>query len=300
MIQIYLKNIQTIDEFLFKFPEKGVVQFTGNNSNGKSILGKAVSRVVLQMLVHDDKRLPLIQDGKDSALVNMAYNKRGLIVNIDKDANKTYYGLIRENGEKVIRHLREGGITEILREFGFVVYGKNLVCLQICETFGLMPFINTPDTINGEIVNSVTTDIPSEQFLENYKITFKEAKALMNNYKREITSCETALSMREPKDVSGLKELIERSKVVQEKATYLKRAEHIILEPFPKLEFHYKKAEKLDMLPLITRYTKSPKLFNLDKYFVDMRKIREGRCPTCGKPMLSNCSHDKVQSGGAQ
>lgn len=291
MIQIYVKNVQAIDEYTFKFPDHGIVQFRGNNSNGKSILGKIVSRAVLQMLAYDDKRLPLIQDHKESAILSISCNKRSLVVNIDKDINKTFYGLIRENGEKVIRHIREGGISEILREFGFVVYGKNLVCLQICETFGLMPFINTPDTLNGEIVNSVTTDRPSEQFLENYQITFKEAKSRLNVYKRDEDLCDNAISSRQLKDITGYAELIERAKAVKEKHSYLLHIPQITVQPFPKMEFSIKKVSALDIIEMPIQLHKVNSIYSLDKQIVDMEKIKRGKCPTCGQPMLSK-SHN--------
>lgn len=286
MIQIFLENVQTIDKYMFEFPERGIVQFRGNNSNGKSILGKAISRIVLQLLIYDDKRLPLIQDGKQSATVSMRYNNKGLVVNIDKDVNKCFYGLIRENGEKVRRGLREGGISDMIREFGFVVYGKNLVCLQFCETFGLMPFVNTPDELNGEIVNSVTTDIPSERFLENYNITFKEAKARLNAYNREIDTCQATIDSHKIKDVSGYSELIARAKDVMAKRSYLKPAFHVTLEPFPKMEFKIKKVSRLDKIEMPVHLVKINHLFSLDKNIVEMKKVKEGKCPLCGKPLL--------------
>lgn len=286
MLQIYLENVQTIDQFLFKFPDRGIVQFRGNNSNGKSILFKAVSRIVLQMLQYDDKRLPLIQDGKHNATVSFVYNNKALVVAINEDVNKTVYTLVRQDGEKVHRRVREGGISEMLREFGFVVYGKNLVCLQICETFGLMPFVNTPDTLNGEIVNSVTTDIPSEQFIDNYKLTFKEAKSRVQLYKREIATCQATIDNRKIKDVTGYAELIARSKEVQKRNTYLKRVEQITLEPFPKLEFVIKPIPKLGRIPIVQRMNTVNKLYNLDQQIVDMKKIKNGKCPMCGRPFL--------------
>lgn len=286
MIEIYLENVQSIDKYMFEFPERGIVQFRGNNSNGKSILGKAISRIVFQQLLHDDKRLPLIQDGKQSALVTMRYNNRGLVVKIDRDVNSSFYGLIRENGEKVRRGLRDGGIDALLREFGFVVYGKNLICLQVCETFGLMPFINTPDVLNGEIVNSVTTDIASEQFIESYNVTFKEAKQRMTAYNREIDACQAAIDSHKIKDITGYRELIDKASVVLLKHEYLQHVDHITLEPFPKMEFNLRKVAPLGKLPIVKQLLHVNKLYSLDKTLLELSKIKNGTCPMCGRPLL--------------
>lgn len=291
MIQVYLKNIQSIKEYTFRFPDSGIVQFRGDNNNGKSILTKVISRCVLQKIQYDDKRLPLINDGEESALFSMLYNERTLVVQLHKDVNKTFYGLIRANGDKVVRHIREGGITELLREFGFVVFSNNLICLQICETFGLMPFINTPDTLNGEIVNSVTTDVPSEKFIENYALTWKEAKRRVTLYKNEISQLQAKLDSTYTYDLSSYHSLIQRSKEVQEKHAYLKRCQPITLKPFPVLEFRLKKMAPLKQLPIITYLEKMKPLYSLDSIIVDLKKIRDGKCPTCGRPFLEGREH---------
>lgn len=283
MIEIYVKNIQAIEEYKFSFPEKGIVQFRGNNSNGKSILGKVLSRIVLQQLKYDDKRLPLINDAVEQATVTMFYNKKTLVVQLDKDVNKTFYCIIREDGEKVLRFVREGGITEILREFGWVVYSNNMLCLQICETFGLMPFVNTPDTLNEEVVRSVITDMPCEIFVENYKTTYKEAKAQLKIRQAELKSVQNQLANTKLTDTTGYAEQIKKCREIIRMGNMIKRHKHVMLEPFPDCRPTARRFPHVEIPQFPQPMRHFELLPNLDYLLADMRKLRDGKCPTCGR-----------------
>jgi len=287
MIEIILKNIQTIKAVHFKFEEAGVVQFFGQNSNGKSILAKVMSKVVFQQLGYDDKRLPLIRDGEECGTFGISWNGYTLIVYIHREVNKTGYQLIRPNGESVTRFARDkDGIPDLLKEFGFRIYGENDVCLQICETYGRMPFVNTSDETNEGIVNSVTTDEASEQFLVDHDKFHKEAKEHYKTAKTRLLNIQAELEKIELKNVTGMQEVVDRLAECCERAKYLKRIEHATLDLLPKLKFDLVKCEHIPNVPMLVHYQKAEYIPDVTEIFREMKKIREGVCPACGKPFI--------------
>lgn len=289
MIQVYLKNLQTIDEYVFKFPDTGLVQLFGDNSNGKSILCKALKAVVMQTLKYDDKRLPLISDDEQEGVFGISANGASLIVVINRVADNCVYQLTRANKERVTRRIREDGIDEMLREFGFLIYDKRSICLQLCETFGARPFVNTSDLANGEIVNSVITDVPSEHFIESYKLTFKEAKLQIDSYKMELTRLQTSMEASKPKNVAGASELAARMKKCFEINANFKHYDEIKIDYVPVLHFDMEPFDEIK--PMFMPYIidcKIDEIPSLDYIMADLDKMERGYCPECGRRYLED------------
>ena len=287
MIQVYLKNIQAIGEYMFRFPDHGIIQFFGDNSNGKSILGKALSAIVFQKLKHDDERLPLINDNAQDALFGIQYGGKQLIVVIHRIMDNCIYQLVREDGSKIARKLLDDGIDEMLREFGFLIYDKRQICLQFCETFGAMPFVNTSDASNGEIVNSVITDIPSEQFIESYKITFNEAKVMMKQYNDTIVAHQRRLDMIKPINTDGFSELARRMKRCFAINRAMPHIEEIDIDFVPILHFDIPEIQEVEeeYIPYFVDY-EAKEISSYDLMFDELNKLARGVCPTCGKRFL--------------
>lgn len=310
MIQFYLNNIQSIKEHQFNFEDTGIIQFKGNNSNGKSILVKVLRAVVLQQLARDEKRLPLINDNCEMGKFAVAYNGQVLMVILHRDINRTCYMLKRKNGEQITRHVRDGGIDKLLQEFGFCIFGKNDICLQFCETYGLMPFINTPESIDSQIVNSVTTDETSEHFLEAYQQTYKEAQRQYKSYQAELSTVEARLAGIQIHDTHDYKELI----TIAERLLKI----HEYMKPIEKLALHEKPEPVVRMMPLSNlpllhkpedlvkmsfmkklsgqmpplHVSISARLKSLDSLLEKIAVIDAGKCPTCGQ-RLESCNHDR-------
>ena len=295
MILVSLQNCQSIDKVTFKFEDHGIVQFLGDNSNGKSILGKVMRAVVLQLLKYDDERLPLINDAAKQASFLMQWNNKILVAIIDRDINCCLYQLVREDGSKVTRRVREDGIDEILREFGFLVYDKRNVCLQFCETFGPMPFINTSDTCNGEIVNSVITDIPSERFIESYKATFAEAKNMQKRYKTELASIQNKIDALRIRDTTGFMEkankmfgLIALYRLFNQLPTVN------IVNLIKPEENHFYDIPLIPMPYMPPDIPEVPDIPYFTPILVKIKTMESGKCPTCGRNTLEEVNDGHV------
>lgn len=288
MIAFRLRNIQSIVDQQFEFPDdKGLVQFLGHNSNGKSILGKVVSLVVFQQVPDDEERLPLIRDGEEEGSFSMQWGNKVLGVLINRDVNKCLY-IYKEGEQDPIRRLvKQGGIDQIIRKMGFLVYGKNEVCLQLCETYGPMPFVNTRKSLNGEIVNACCTDLSSENFIKNYAETFREAKKIMNSYKVDIARNEAIIESTGYKNYEGLDKIITELKVLYRRGCSMPYVELSELNPPTCVRTDLDYIGRVDLqVPLCLDVVE-----NINPMLNLVLKIQEmyrGKCPTCGRYLMED------------
>lgn len=287
MIAFRLQNIQSIVDASFIFEkEHGLVQFIGNNSNGKSILGKVISTVVFQQLTSDEDRLPLIRDNEQHGSFSMQWNNKVLGVIFHTDINRCVYIYQEGDNEPIRRGVRQtDSISKMLRSMGFLIYGRNEVCLQICETYGAMPFINTHKLLNGEIVNACCTDISSENFIKNYNQTFKVAKKMFNAYRTDIDKCDAVIESTNYKNYNGLREIIIQLRLLYERG---KNMPYIVLDelnPPTYLRTDLDCIDIINLYPPICLETVGL-LNNLLNIVKDIQDVYLGKCPTCGRRLV--------------
>ena len=320
---ITLDNIQSIEHAVYDLPDKGFVKIEGGNSNGKSILVKSIGAITSLQIMDTEKRRALINDNCNSGSVIIEYKGKSLLVKLHEDRNSCFVALIRENGEKIIRTFRDGGIEELLNEFGFRIYNKNQICLQVYETFGLMPFCNTSTEVNGEIVEAVTEDAIAKDFLKNFKeVTYKRIKEMVKNINEKI---EGIKRVKESLLVFNYREYEKRSAILREKLEVLMNLEPVEINmPKPPLNTELldvwcKPLEELALpvnfelldimcspikelalpvtipvcesvntlrLPIVIPTCES--MSDLSNILEEVHTILGGVCPTCGKQLISN------------
>ena len=134
-MNIILKNVQSIKDAEYNLPDTGLVQIVGPNSAGKSILFRALSAVVTLGMMDNEKRNAIINDEADECIIFIKYKERALYVKLHRERNKCIVLLERGDGTQVKRFFRDGGIPELISEFGFATYSHNSICLQLFETF---------------------------------------------------------------------------------------------------------------------------------------------------------------------
>jgi energy-coupling factor transporter ATP-binding protein EcfA2 len=303
---ISLKNIQSIREARYEFPETGIVQICGDNSNGKSILFKAISAIVNLKMFDEDERCALINDNAVSGSILIENKGSVLFANLTRERNGCSVTLVRETGEKITRTFRDGGITELIEEFGFRCYDKNNICIQLYETFGPMPFVNTPTSVNGEIVEAMTEDSTAKLFLKNFKeITHPIARKGMKEYNDKISQYEQIRDTITVYDediyrgyyekLSNYYHLLQNLRVVEiEEMEIIKPLEYANIKPLqleqlnipPKVQTVDVPVPDVRVMPVSKFYNECCGVKSLSGIIGEMSKIRNGVCPTCGKPLL--------------
>ena len=303
-MQVRLRNIQSIQCADYVFPETGVVQIAGANSNGKSILIKAVSAVATLKILDQDERDAIIRDGCQEGSIIMEYKGKVLVVTLNRERNLCMVGLQRVDGTQIKRTFRDKGIPELLHEFGFRCYNDNTICLQVYETFGQIPFVTTSTKVNAEIVKAITEDSVARTFLNNYKeITYKGMREQMKAYNDAIANKQR---LKDTIVVFNHMKYQNFYDIMKEKYNVLKYLDYIELDyinpPACELEVIDVPNMDFDEIPIPPEVNiinlSVPKLGYLQyKDAVEvpgdvddmlqevehLDSILEGRCPTCGK-----------------
>lgn len=288
MLTIQLQNVQAITEAAIEIPDNSIVEFTGENSNGKSIISKVIERLTAGDLRNKDIRRTIIKDGCDTALILFTSKEWDLLLNLTIELAGSRIGLRRVGEEQwIIRPLSDSdGCAELIYMFGFRTYSKGDICLQLAPTFGAIPFITTSGATNAEIVQDITTDKVADEFLQTFKnITFPLLKDTLARKKTEAAALQTVLDNLHPYDWEVYEELQNKIRPV-----YFALRDYNEIEiadiPIPFLKIYPYKETVINNIPVINVYNIFDYINNPESEIENYIEIMNGRCPTCGKPLM--------------
>lgn len=321
-MQVRLHNIQSFKDVVYDFPDTGLVQIIGDNSNGKSILGKVFTAIAELKFTIQEERDSLIRDGEESGYAIIVYKGKCLSILLHRQRNNCYVKLKRTNGEEVVRTIREGGLEMLVAEFGFRVYGKNAIVLQVHETLGSVLFVNTSPSLNFEAVDAVTTDTVAQQFLTNFKEqTHKKAKQLLQEYNAKAEAAKRlagTLVMYDHAAYQGIHDKMERAYNVLKHLELLELEEVDVLRPASILGLPQLNMPEVSISPevkllclgeldvpevaLLPKVQFIGQAVEIDDIYEPVRNLYEvmnGRCPVCGRPLL-DCAKDRDGQEGVR
>ena len=292
MFKVVIKDIQAIHDAEVVLNDNTITEFVGDNNNGKSVTAKIVQYLTSGDIMHKDVREALIRDGANQGIVLFQWNKKQLALCVAIESRDSYVIYCPNSDEPtkcVKRYFNEKGIDVILEKFGFRVYNKGEVCLQVSPTWGPIPFVTTNGATNYEIVKDIEVDKVAEEFLETFeKITYPVFKNMSKNYKLRIEEKRNALSLIDQYDWAAYgriaKEIREVYGVISGYTYYMPG--HIALcQPVEVVSVNPYVPSRMELFscPQIIYRPKS-----IMDTIVNLRKINEGVCPTCGRPLMES------------
>lgn len=294
-MEILLHNIQSIRDAKLEFPETGIVEFVGDNSNGKSILEKTLSAIVSGDIEDEEERRTLVSDGETSGYVIMLRGQKCLSINIDHVRDKTIFQYTPDINNKeamITRTLREGGVKDLVEEFGWKVYDDGAICLQLYPTFGHIPFINTSTKVNAEITDDVLRDKIAEKFMGNYEgTTYKLAQQKIKEMKQRKQLLEENIAGMHLYDYQAYEELRER---IQRCKDFFECYVELTLEPLPiipKVRVISIPQVELNEIPIVKPAPTGMRLEDASDILSQISDVLKGRCPTCGRLMVEPHTH---------
>lgn len=280
-MRIELVNIQSIAHAVYDIPETGVTQIKGENSNGKSILIKAVAFVAKTLIEDAREREDLIKDGTSFGEIIMERGDFKLKVHIEKERLSSYYEFSNiKTGNSMKRNPREGGLEQIAEAFGFITFSKQ-VSLQIFETFGVMPFVNCTPAIDYQIMDYVISDEVGNDFVEKFTtITYPLFKEYVGRLKIKKEAAERQLENTTFYDIDKYQGIVDKLKSYYRNVSnlvYYEPTEIFVPTAVKYAEVPEYNPTEVPIIHLIEPLEAKDITDELERY---LRAVN-GRCPTC-------------------
>lgn len=295
--RITTRYLQSHREITIDLPEKGLIGFYGDNSNGKSVIVKATDDIVKNNITKPKCRLSLVN--RDSGLQwgeieYERYDGMILLVHIHLEAAQTWFELVRPGDTNRNRaYLSSKLLPEYVREFGFHYLPSRDISLNICDSDDAVLFFKTSHKLNFDVLDSALNDTTAQRSLEGVEKTLKDAQASKQIFEHQIEVCDAAMA--------GLKMWD-----IQEEETKKKRLTYICdnlekihipsipeLPPLPQvttLDIHYPVLPSLRLPSVINVQVDIPDIISVAK---EMEELRAGKCPMCGRLFIEG-EHNHV------
>ena len=284
---IHTKNIQSHLDVHIELPPTGIVAFTGNNSNGKSVITKVTNAIISNSIVKPKERRTLVNKHCVGGSVTYErYDGMKLFVYIHHEAAQTYAVLTYPDGREIRRYLADKTIPQLVRDFGFHYNSEHEISLNLHNDDDKLLFVDTKHSTNYACLNPTLTDEYSEQSLARLEDTHAKVKSLIKDLSARITTIDTVLDTLTVCDIEA--ETARRKKMLY----IAKNLQHFPTKPCPKA-VGVPTITTINLPPAIKR-VKNPVIVNLPKEFPDiiqlgrdLNDVLKGVCPTCKRAFFS-------------
>ena len=294
MFKITMDNLQAIGHAEIQSNERGILEFTGANSNGKSILTKTLEIITNGDIKDKETRRLLIKRGFNEGclVIQIGVQQLGFVIGVEqRDTFLVYVPnvLSEDKSNNIVRFLGEKGWDEILHQFGLRVYDKGNICLQLAPTFGAMPFVSTSSSTNWEIQEDISRDKVAEEFVTSFeKITYPAFRAAKTRLESRIEDVKSVLNSMADYDYEAYGTLAEKMKNLYNATKNYKFYTLKNIPIPPEVNVVPLKPFVLKNIPVITMGPILKSLGNISDDIGELEIVQNGTCPTCGKRLLDH------------
>lgn len=294
MILVKLENIQSIESAEIGLNEQGLTEFSGNNSNGKSILSRCIEWTCNGNITNKEKRNQLIRDGCTEGRITFVHGKESIIITLReelKDSAVMYLADVNNTDTGIARSLGDKGYITLLNKFGFRCYFNGDVCLQVAPTYGVIPFVSTSPSANFEIVNDVTKDKVAEEFITTFKtITYPVIRERFKELQTREQTLTTILDNLDTYDWKAYEDIYNRMRAWFDSiASYQDPQPTRWINPIPKfsgVELDTTMTNWINPIPAVDVIPTVPLSNSLLELVENIEKINNRVCPTCGRKLV--------------
>ncbi len=193
--RIRLVNIQCHKELDIELPSTGVIAFTGNNSNGKSVITKVI-RCLLSNQFQSRPKVRASLINRNALYGEVTFVREDdvtMLLHLTRDAASTYITVSRPDEEPVTRYLADRCFQDLCRDFGWHYSAERDVSLNIAELDDQLLFLSTSYGCNYDVLETALSDPVASSSLERVKAVIKEAAELRDQAAAKINTCNTVI-----------------------------------------------------------------------------------------------------------
>lgn len=283
---IHTRGIQSHNDVLIELPETGLVVFSGDNSNGKSVIRKVLEDTIAYNINKAKVRKSLIsKDRSEGSLEITKYDGSSLYVNINLEASQTWVRLTRADGETVTRYLADKNIPELIREFGFHYNDTRNISLNICDSDDSILFFRTSHATNGDILISALTDTEAQT---RYDVLYEQYQEALATRRQFLENLQVARTAKEALVLYNIEEEQELHDVCARAATLLSKFYWPKLREVPEMIFlptiNVPTLRLQGYVPLPHIPVTRMNIRDISAASRDLIQIEKGVCPTCRRP----------------
>ncbi len=193
--RIKLSNIQCHKELDIELPATGVIAFTGNNSNGKSVLTKVLKCLLSNQFQSRPKvRASLInRNAPYGEVLFVRDDDATMRLHLTRDAASTYVSVKWPDSEPVTRYLADKCFQDLCRDFGWHYTAERDVSLNIAELDDQLLFFATSYGCNYDILETAMSDPIASESLQRVQLVAKEAVDIREKAVGRINTCNTVI-----------------------------------------------------------------------------------------------------------
>lgn len=287
--RITCKYLQALRDVTIDFPEYGLIGFCGDNSNGKSIIGRTTEYIVTGALRDPKIRKSLVNRYTGYTYCEICYERYDgmtFLVHIDKEAAQTWFELYYLESEDHHRaYLSSKSLPLYVDKFGFNYDEESGISLNMCDGDKAVLFITTPNKSNYRVLQTSMNDTSAQVTLERLQEQMKSIEDLRRKCNDVVEVSKSA------------RESVTLYDVEQEK--YLKRKCSEIFEDLSK--FYIPNIPEVPDLPSVDYldiyFPTIPNIVYPDLYdiycdipeissiMLEMTSLANEICPTCGRKL---------------
>lgn len=285
--RIITRNIQNHREVVVELPPTGLIVFTGDNSNGKSVIGKVTQAIITGKISKPRKRASLVN--RNAAFGEAIYVRDDdvtLTLHLAREAAATYIKYEEPGFEPVVRYLADKSYKELINRFGWHYDDNSGITLNLAFADEALLFYKTSNKINSSIVTTATSDSTAEKVEEKFATTLSEMRSLRENYITHVKTFQTALTELHVEDIETLSDKKETLSRLYRNISSVYFPKLPEIEPVPDVKF-------VDIVYPNLPDVKYPKFYNFSVTLPDitsicdeLKTLREHRCPTCGRSFV--------------
>ena len=262
--------------------------------------------------------VPTLKDAVAGEIEFVDYDDNILLAHIQREANATYIKLQMKDCEPVVRYLADKNWTDLVYTFGFCYNKERDIPLQIVDDDSPLLFLSTSNKVNAELINTAMSDESASVALEQFEEVLKQATAFHMQSLNTISVYKQTVKSFPIYDVDSLTKVKNELERHYDLLNLPKLPDmtpvHILDIKFPEIPDlpDMSKVHVMDIhFPNMPELPDMSKVHYVDMYFpnipefempwfididctipditsviAELKELKAGRCPTCGKPWV--------------